>query len=127
MTHSKLHNAPVVLVVEDDAITRLTAMDAFQEAGFVVFEAADASEALSILAVNSADAIFTDIELQGGMNGVSLAVETRERWPWIKVAVASGKATPSAAAMPHDTRFFSKPYDIGRVVDHLQHATLASA
>jgi CheY-like chemotaxis protein len=127
MTYPKLHNAPVVLVVEDDAMTRLTATDAFQDAGFVVFEAANAGEALSILAVNSADAIFTDIQIQGGMNGVSLAVEKRERWPWIKMAVASGEGAPCAAAMPYDIRFFSKPYDIGRVVDHLQHATLASA
>jgi DNA-binding NtrC family response regulator len=120
MTHSTPQNAPVVMVVEDDAMTRMTATDAFQDAGFVVFAAANASEALSILAVSSADAIFTDIELDGGMNGVSLAFETRERWPWMKMAVASGEATPPAAAIPYDTHFFSKPYDIRRVIDHLR-------
>jgi DNA-binding NtrC family response regulator len=92
MTYSKRHNAPVVLIVEEDAMIRTT--DAIQDAGFVVFEAANASEAISILAVSSADAIFTDIQIQGGMNGVSLAVETRERWPWVKMAVASGEAAP---------------------------------
>jgi len=54
MTHfNGLSNLPLVLVVEDDGMTRLTAMAAFQEAGFVVFEAANATEALSILTSNS--------------------------------------------------------------------------
>jgi two-component system, response regulator PdtaR len=118
-----LSNLPVVLVVEDDGMTRLTATAAFQDAGFVVLEAANATEALSILATNSTelDALFTDVEMPDGINGISLALQTRARWPWITLAVASGKMKPSVGEIPIDARFFSKPYDIGRVVDHLRH------
>jgi CheY-like chemotaxis protein len=126
MIHSAKQNARAILIVEDDPMTRMTATDAFQDAGFAVFEAANVSEALSILAVSSADALFTDIEMPGGINGASLARQTRERWPWIKVAVTSGEATPPAGAMPHDARFFPKPYNIRRVVDHIQRITLAA-
>jgi DNA-binding NtrC family response regulator len=120
---------PAVLVAEDDELTRATAADAFSDAGFLVFEAANATEALLILGVNFAevDALFTDIEMPGGMNGVSLAALARERWPWLSLAVASGEAKPSAAALPGNARFFSKPYDIARVVDHIRDATLAAA
>jgi CheY-like chemotaxis protein len=125
MIHSAKQNALAVLIVEDDPLTRMTATDAFEDAGFAVFEAADVSEALSILAVSSADALFTDIEMPGETNGSSLARQTRERWPWVKVAVTSSRATPPAGAMPRDARVFPKPYNIRRVVEHILRITLA--
>jgi two-component system, response regulator PdtaR len=125
MIHSAKQNASAILIVEDDPMTRMTATDAFRDAGFAVFEAANVSDALSILAVSSADALFTDIELPGRLNDASLAGLTRERWPWIKVAVTSGETTPPVGDTPHDARFFPKPYDIGRVVDHIRIALAA--
>jgi DNA-binding NtrC family response regulator len=126
MIHSAKQNARAILIVEDDPMTRMTATDAFRDAGFAVFEAANVSDALSILAVSPADALFTDIEIPGGLNDTSLARQTRERWPWIKMAVTSGETTARVGDMPHDARFFPKPYDIGRVVDHIQRITLAA-
>jgi hypothetical protein len=57
------------------------------------------------------------------MNGVALAAFTREHWPFVEIAVTSGKAKPSAAALPERTHFFSKPYNTRLVVDHVREAT----
>jgi hypothetical protein len=56
-----------------------------------------------------------------------LDFEVRRRWPWIMLGIASGEAHPSAAAMPEGARFFRKPYNIGRVVDHFLDATSVAA
>jgi two-component system, response regulator PdtaR len=129
MTHTiKLHTSPVVLVVEDDGLIRSFATNAFEDAGFVVFEATSANRALVILAVSARhiDAMFTDIQMPGGMNGVLLALHTRRQWPWIRLALTSGQAHPSASALPENTPFFSKPYDIDHVVEHFLSETLAA-
>jgi CheY-like chemotaxis protein len=129
MTHDmKSLHPPVVLLVEDDELTRAVAAGAFDDAGFVVLEAADAAEALSILGVSGSkvQALFTDIEMPGGMNGMFLALRVRQRWPWIRLAATSGRVRPSAAAMPHRARFFPKPYEIERVVGHFRDACRAA-
>ena len=40
---------PVLLVVEDDFLVRLTLVDALSDGGFEVLEAADAKEALTLV------------------------------------------------------------------------------
>jgi two-component system, response regulator PdtaR len=113
--------SPSVLIVEDDGFLRGIAAEGFDAAGFIVFEAANAVEAISCLGINSAriTTLFADIKMPGAMNGVFLAHHVRERWPWIRLAITSGEAHPSAAAMPQGTRFFPKPYELGRIVDFL--------
>lgn len=111
--------SPAVLIAEDDELCRSIAADAFDEAGFIVFEAAGSNEAISCLGINAGriTALFTDIHMPDGMDGMLLAQYVRFRWPWIRLAIASGVASPSSAAMPSGARFFHKPYDIARVVD----------
>jgi two-component system, response regulator PdtaR len=130
MAHpNKLCSAPVVLLVEDDGFVRSAAADAFYDAGFIVLEAVNSNHALSILEVSAAQvaALFTDVQLPYGMDGVSLASRVRERWPWIRLAVTSGLARPPATTMPPNARFFAKPYDIDCVVAHFRDSTLAAA
>jgi DNA-binding NtrC family response regulator len=125
----KAQNAPIVLVVEDEMMQRMLTVSAFDVAGFVVMEAENATRAIAILGSCGRDIqfMFTDIEMAGGMNGVALAVHTREHWPSIGIAVTSGKLAPSAAALPDHARFFSKPYDTVLVVDHLRRTMLAAS
>jgi DNA-binding LytR/AlgR family response regulator len=92
---------------------------AFEDAGFVVVEAECASQAIDVLGGQYIDFLFTDIDMPGKMNGVALAAFTREHWPFVEIAVTSGKARPSAAALPERTHFFSKPYNTRLVIDHV--------
>jgi two-component system, response regulator PdtaR len=82
----------VVLIVEDDALLRMLAVEIVEEAGFVAIEAADADEAVSLLESRSDIVLLlTDIDMPGSMNGLTLAHAVRNRWPSIKILVVSGK------------------------------------
>ena len=57
-----------VLVVEDELVLRLRAVDIVEDAGFKAVEAVSADEALSILETRSDIALlFTDIQMPGSI------------------------------------------------------------
>ena len=83
---------PVVLVVEDDRLLRLLAVEIVEDAGLVAVEAANADEAIAILERRVDIAlIFTDVDMPGTMDGLKLAHAVRRRWPPIKIIIVSGK------------------------------------
>jgi CheY-like chemotaxis protein len=92
MSISEPEPRPVVLVVEDETLVRLFASDFLDEAGFKVFEAVNADEALAVLQARpDVQAIVTDIEMPGAMNGIALAKAVRERWPGVRIVIISGR------------------------------------
>jgi DNA-binding NtrC family response regulator len=116
------NSAPVVLLVEDDVLTRLSTAAVFEDAGFTVIQADNADEAVAALVAGASriDALFTDIDMPGGMNGVFLAAHTREHWPWVSILMASGEMAPSSDAIPDGARFFPKPYVADRIVANIK-------
>jgi CheY-like chemotaxis protein len=55
-----------VLVVEDEVLVRLMIAEELRSAGFQVIEAADADEALAVLAnITDVSVIFSDIRMPG--------------------------------------------------------------
>jgi two-component system, response regulator PdtaR len=121
----KARSAPVVLVVEDDPLLRALTVEYFGDAGLVVIEADDARWAISILESNAQfiQVLFTDIVLPGAIDGVSLASSARQRWPWVAVAMTSGKTAPWN--LPDGVRFFPKPFTTDQVVEHIRELALA--
>jgi hypothetical protein len=62
---------PVVLIVEDDSLLRMFAVEVVAEAGFVPVEAGDADEAVTLLEARPDISLqFTDINMPGSMGGV---------------------------------------------------------
>jgi DNA-binding NtrC family response regulator len=114
-----------ILVVEDETLLRLGIVDVLGEAGFEVFEARTAAGAIRILAADDTiQAIFTDVDMPGAMNGLTLAWTVRDRWPAIKIVITSGHVAILAADMPAHGRFFSKPYNpesVARTLRELVH------
>ena len=83
---------PLVLVVEDEPLLRLAAVEMVEDAGYVAVEAADAFEAVRILeSRDDIRIVFTDIDMPGGMSGVTLAAAIRDRWPPIDIIMTSGR------------------------------------
>jgi DNA-binding NtrC family response regulator len=119
-----IHDGPVVLVVEDDPRVRALIVERFDDAGLIVIEADDAEWAISILEFNAqfVQVLFTDIALPGAIDGVSLALRVRERWPWMAVAMTSGKIAPNA--LPDGVRFFPKPIASDHVVEQIREMAL---
>jgi CheY-like chemotaxis protein len=80
----------VVLVVEDEPLLRMMAVEVVEEVGFVALEAGNADEAVALLESRSDIALlFTDINMPGSMDGLKLAHAVRGRWPPIKILLVS--------------------------------------
>lgn len=108
----------VVLVVEDDALIRMGAVDLVLSAGYEALEARDADEAIRILESRSdIDLVFTDVQMPGTMDGIKLSHYIRERWPPVKIVVASGMAILEESSLPEGSQFFSKPYNDHAIAD----------
>jgi CheY-like chemotaxis protein len=102
---------PVVLIVEDEFLLRMDAVDIIAAAGFEVVEAANADQAIEILEARSdITVIFTDIQMPGSMDGLKLARAVRGRWPPIKIVATSGHVHVSETDLPEGGRFLPKPY-----------------
>jgi two-component system, response regulator PdtaR len=101
----------VVLVVEDDALVRMDAVDMIEEFGFNVLEAENSDEAIRILESRSdVTVMFTDVDMPGSMNGLRLAEAVRGRWPSMKIIVTSGHFNVVEGDLPDGGRFLPKPY-----------------
>jgi len=112
---------PKVLVVEDEMLLRMRAVDIVEDAGFTPIEAVDADQALAILESRSdVDLLFTDIQMPGTMDGLKLAHAVHERWPSIKIILVSGKLTPTDSERPTDSRFFGKPLEVRQMIAEIQ-------
>jgi two-component sensor histidine kinase/DNA-binding NarL/FixJ family response regulator len=112
---------PKVLIVEDELILRMRAVDIVEDAGFTPVEATNADDALAILeSCSDIGMLFTDIQMPGSMDGLKLAHAVRERWPLIKIILVSGQLTLTDADKPADSRFYGKPLDVKHMIAELQ-------
>lgn len=119
MTQSTVR--PKVLVVEDEALLLFSIADELTDAGFEVFEASNADQAIKRLEQNKDIAlIFTDIDMPGSMDGLKMSAYVRDRWPPIRIVVTSGKLRPPANALPREGIFIAKPYTTANVVAALK-------
>jgi two-component sensor histidine kinase/CheY-like chemotaxis protein len=112
---------PNVLIVEDEMMLRMRAVDIVEDAGLCPVEAVNADEALSILESRSdISLLFTDIQMPGSMDGLKLAHAVHDRWPGIKIILVSGQVNPSDEEKPVDSRFFGKPLSQEKMIAELQ-------
>ncbi|HEX3753676.1 MAG TPA: response regulator [Rhizomicrobium sp.] len=90
----------IVLIVEDELLLRMNAVQIIEEAGLEVVEASNAHDAISILETrDDIRVVFTDIQMPGSMDGLALAWAVRNRWPPIAIIITSGKVRPAAHEM----------------------------
>jgi DNA-binding NtrC family response regulator len=117
--HGGHHRERTVLLVEDDALLRISTADHLRAKGYSVIEAGTAGEAASVLSARAAvHAVFSDVDLPGATGGLSLAVWIHAHYPAIPVILTSGVR----AVMPNldDQRavpFVPKPYDLDKLAD----------
>jgi CheY-like chemotaxis protein len=115
---------PVVLIVEDDVLLRLVTAGSLREAGFEVLEAANAAEAVLVLASMPVNALFSDIDMPGKMDGLALAQWVRQRDLDTRVILTSGVARALRGAEEYAS-FLPKPY-ADTDVEHLLRSVLPS-
>ena len=115
----------IVLVVEDEPLLRINAVDIIEDAGFDTVEAPNADEAMKILKARAdIKIVFTDINMPGSLDGLKLAHFIRDRWPPIDLIITSGQFTPEPKDLPTECRFISKPFEPEQLVAALMDATV---
>jgi CheY-like chemotaxis protein len=120
-------SAPVILIVEDDPLLRMLAIEFVKDAGFETLEAGDADQAIAILeSCGEVAVLFTDVDMPGSMDGLKLARLASERWPAMDILVASGHVRLRQSELPPDGRFLGKPYSAAAMVAEL-HAFIGHA
>ena len=112
-----------VLIVEDEPDLLDVASALFMSMGYDVVTASSGQEAMNLLASRDVDILFTDVVMPEGINGVDLAVHTRENYPHIKVMLASGYPQPALKldrARLGEFAFVSKPYRLSDLARSLR-------
>ena len=124
MGQRKPFAAKSILIVEDEALIRFNLIDFFEDAGYRVYEAENADEAITILASDSwIRVVLTDVQMPGSMDGLKLAHYIRDRFPPTVLVVTSGVLNPDKADLPVDSFFVPKPFDPKRVLGQIEQLT----
>jgi CheY-like chemotaxis protein len=102
----------------------MLAVDIFTDSGFETVEAANADEALLILeSRGDIGVIFTDINMPGSIDGLSLAYVVSRRWPSIQIVVTSALRIPGNRRLPAGSMFLAKPYQSSQIVGAMRAMT----
>jgi CheY-like chemotaxis protein len=118
---------PVILIVEDEFLIRMDAVDMIEAAGFGAVEAESADEAILILESHfDITVVFTDVQMPGSMDGLKLAAAIRGRWPPIKIVATSGLRDIGEDDLPLGSHFLPKPYSPTQIVGTLRKLTGAA-
>jgi PAS domain S-box-containing protein len=108
----------VVLVVEDDPLVRMSAVDMIEALGFTALQAEDGPSALAIVdSDQKIDVLFTDVGLPG-MRGHEVAREALKRRSELKVVFASGYGEADGAG-PAGATHLGKPYEQDELAEAL--------
>lgn len=103
-----------ILVVDDEPLVRMVAVEILEELGYHVLEAGDGPTALRIM--NSGqpiDLLVTDVGLPGGMNGRQLADAVRADRPDFKILFVTGYAENAVlnhGHLEHGMHVMTKPF-----------------
>jgi DNA-binding response OmpR family regulator len=102
-----------IMVVERDILVRMVVSDYLRECGYKVIEGVTADDVLTVLkSGGKIDVLFVEVQLDGSMDGFSLAQWTRQNHAAIDVILASGvsKTAKEAAQLCEDGPV-EKPYN----------------
>ena len=118
-----LHPA-TILVVEDEALVRMTTATVLEQAGFRVMEAASGPDALEVMEREpEVDLVLTDYAMPG-MTGLELTHALRAGRPDLPVLMVTGYAELPKAASVDGLIIVAKPYRPEDLVGRIR-ATLA--
>jgi DNA-binding NtrC family response regulator len=110
-------NRSTILVVEDEDIERVAAVEIIHSAGFDAIEVSTGAEAvLALEGLNSIRILITDIDLKTSISGIVLAACVDHRWPAVGIIMTSGNVRPRPGDVPNKARFLPKPYTAAKML-----------
>ncbi len=109
-----------VLLVEDDREVATLTRELLASLGFVVTHAAGAEAALDALVnAHQIDVVLSDIMMPGGVNGLQLAREIRNRHPRLPIILTTGYVEAAADLKDGEFHLLPKPFSLETLADAL--------
>jgi CheY-like chemotaxis protein len=103
-----------ILLVDDEPMTLLCAVESFRDAGHNVIGATDGPDAVRLIEAwpGHFTALVTDYNMPHGMTGADLVMRMRESFPTIPmvIATAMSDAVPYTFRNQHQVHLLPKPY-----------------
>jgi CheY-like chemotaxis protein len=101
-----------VLIVEDDAELRSLTAALLEDEHLDTIECESAEAALAVMLMGGCDVamILADVRLRGVMDGVDLAWEVKQRWPFLPMVLTSGHPRERVRELPPGVAYISKPW-----------------
>jgi len=106
--------APVILLVEGSALTRMAVAGYLRDCGYQVAETSGAMEARRLLQAGAApDVALIDLDIDDELDGFGLAQWIRAERPGVKVLLTSGvrRTAETAGDLCERGPYLAKPYD----------------
>ena len=114
------YGRPTILVVEDEILVRMVIADRLREANYKVIESSNGDQAIAVLRSDTkVHAVISDVRMPGSLDGIGLAKVVKSELPEVKIVLVSGHLRPLDHLVELDG-FFAKPYDVDRVIRHVQ-------
>jgi DNA-binding response OmpR family regulator len=111
----------IVLFVEDEILIRAAVSEYLRKLGYVVVEAADATEAMAVFSCGEPiDVVLCDVDLPGTMDGLSLACWISRRRAAPPVLLTSGRRISLSASKIPASSFIPKPYHLRALAKRLE-------
>lgn len=108
--------SPIILLADDEVLVRFSTADLLRDEGYVVLEAADGSEALSLLTSgHPLDLVLSDIRMPGEPDGVALTSVIKAMRPSLPVVLVSSHLEPGTAHAADG--FLAKPYQPAQLLE----------
>jgi CheY-like chemotaxis protein len=99
-----------VLIVEDEPVLRIEALDMVEAAGFEPVEATSVGHAIRILEQRTdIRLVYMDLDMPRGLKGIEVAAAIRDRWPPIEIILIAAFSTGARIELPVRARFYPKP------------------
>lgn len=118
-----------VLIVDDEPLIRMALSDALEDEGYAVLEACNVLEAVAVIGMHDIDALVTDVDMPGSLNGFDLMRLVSSYGSGIAVVVTSGGHKPDECEMAPGCCFLAKPYrmeDVMQLLESLARLTTRS-
>jgi|SRR5450830_109667 len=111
-----------ILLVEDNEDVRHLGQTMLEANGYTVHAVASGEAALALLeGEHGISLVFTDVIMPGGMNGLQLAEQVRERWPRLPVLLTTGYMEQLPARQAGATQaplpVLAKPYKLADLLE----------
>jgi len=122
-------NKGVILLVEDDVMVRLAAAELLRDCAYRVIESHDAKAAIEVLSSGElVDVVFSDVIMQGGINGFEFAAWVHAHYPHLPVILTSGYSNQRLIVefQKYGT-FMVKPYSYDALLANIERLMNQSA